>query len=242
VQKPPINREVFEVESLVSGNIHRGFPICQRGLLECLTHANRSILYRSMGEPDVSNPPESLANIELSIFTHTQGVKRRLLRLWRRVVVIWALHAGNGGPARAKECSRSRSIPLTDWTSPSVAHTDPRRWTLALNVDPVMRPVQVFSLPLWHIIVSLFIRHLEDNPHAACSLTERRTLPRKYADGWEDTETSVRRDFPLRIEMGAFTSFPIGQMLFSGHSATHPALFPSKPPYGGQPIYLCPHS
>jgi len=35
-------------------------------------------------------------------------------------------------------------------------------------------------------------------------------------NGWKDAEPSVRYDCPLSIEMGAFSSFPIGQNL-SGH-------------------------
>lgn len=63
--------------------------------------------------------------------------------------------------------------------------------------------------------IDLFSAGLIDNPHVARSLTERRAQLRKYVDGWNNPETSVRYVFPLRNHTNVFCLYPIDQDLFS---------------------------
>jgi hypothetical protein len=85
-------------------------------------------------------------------------------------------------------------------------------WRSSLLVDPQSSAGQPpLPRPCFQLQyrTDFFSAGQADDPHAAYSLAKRR---RKYANGWKDTGPSVHCDYPLRIEMGAFSSVPIGRI------------------------------
>ena len=103
-------------------------------------------------------------------------------------------------------------------TPREIAHNSVNRLTLY--------PSQVNHLFLDLVSCSQYLQHridifgagLVDNPNAVCTLAERRARLRKYTDGWEDTELSVRYECSLENQTIALESLRVSDHnLLSSH-------------------------